>query len=225
MKSMNNVANKIKLNNDLWFTILGNKLVFGNSVLNKGFHYTFSFGNRSGVFDLHITNSKGEHYTVIEMSHQNIYEILPNLLIKIKKSIFDLSDFDENNYKIEDSVIYKIEQFCDLNSELGALTKKNRIIIDKNSQEFKNFVEKLIENQTSKVIEITDLKNQTQFFGLVNSKTDSYFIIRTPFLGNQIFKLNDIDLDINSVIEKILGKDVYEKILNRINNGILHLKE
>ena len=222
---MNNVANKIKLNNDLWFTILGNKLVFGNSVLNKGFHYTFSFGNRSGVFDLHITNSKGEHYTVIEMSHQNIYEVLPNLLIKIKKSIFDLSDFDENNYKIEDSVIYKIEHFFDVTSELGALTKKNRVIIDKNSQEFKNFVEKLIENQTSKVIEITDLKNQTQFFGLVKSKTDSYFIIRTPFLGNQIFKLNDIDLDINSVFEKILGKDVYEKILNRINNGILHLKE
>jgi len=222
---MSNVANKIKLNNDLWFTVLGNKVLFGNSVLSKGFHYTISLGNRSGIFDLHLTNGKKEHYTVLEISHQNIYKILPNLLIKIKQSIFDLSDFDKNNCKREDSTIYEIEQFSDVTSELGILTKKNRVIIDKDSQEFKNFVEKLIENQTIKVVEITDLKNETQFFGLVKSKTESYFIIKTPFLGDKLFKLNDIDLDINSVFEKILGKGVYKQILDRINDGILHLKE
>lgn len=39
---MNDIPNKIKLNKDLWFTVLGNKLVFGNSSLSNGFHYTFS---------------------------------------------------------------------------------------------------------------------------------------------------------------------------------------
>ncbi len=222
---MNKPANKIKLNNNLWFTILGNKLVFGNSTLSKGFHYTFSFGNRSGIFDLHLTNSKGEHYTVLEISHQNVYEILPNLIAKIKKSIFDLSDFDDDNIKTKDTVIYKIEQFNEVTSELGNLTKKNRLIIDKDSNEFKSFVKTLKQNQSVKTIELTDLKKDTEFFGYVESKSDGYLIIKNPFFGDQIFKIDNIDLDINSVFAKILGQEVYEKILNRINDGILHLKE
>ncbi len=221
---MSNVANKIKLNNNLWFTIIGNKFVFGNSVLSKEFHYTISFGNRSGCFDLHLTNKKEEHYTVLKMSHQNFYNILPHLLIKIKESIFDLSYFDVNNLKREESVIYKVEQLSDVTSELEILTKKNRVFIDKDSQAFKSFIEKIVENQTSKVIEINELKNAPHFFGLVKSKTENYFIIKNSFLGEEIFKLNNIDLDINSVFEKILGNEVYEQILDRINDGILNLK-
>ncbi len=222
---MNKPANKIKLNNDLWFGVLGNKLVFGNSALSKGFHYTFSFGNRSGIFDLHLTNGKGEHYTVLEITHQNVCEILPNLIAKIKESIFDLSDFDEDKIKTEDIVIYKIEQFNEITSELENLTKKNRLIIDRDSKEFKSFVEKLKQNQTVKTSKITDLKKDTQFLGFVESKSENYFLVKNPFFGEQIFRIENIDLDINSVLAKILGKEVYEKILNRINDGILHLKE
>lgn len=222
---MNKIANKIKLNNNLWFTILGNKLVFGNSFLSKGFHYTFSFGNRSGIFDLHLTNSRGEHYTVLEISHQNIYEILPNLLVKIKKSVFDLSNFEESECMREDFVIYKIEQFSDVANELGTLTKKNKVIIDKDSLEFKRFIEKLTETQTTSIIELSDIENESQFLGLVKSKAESYFIMKSPFLEDRIFRINNLDLDINSVFEKILGKEVYETILNRINEGILQLKE
>ncbi|WP_205500880.1 hypothetical protein [Rufibacter psychrotolerans] len=222
---MNKIANKIKLNNNLWFTILGNKLVFGNSFLSKGFHYTFSFGNRSGIFDLHLTNSKGEHYTVLEISHQNIYEILPHLLVKIKKTVFDLSNFEESKCNKENLVIYKIEQFSVVASELGNLTRKNKVIIDKDSLEFKCFTEKLTETQTTRIIDISDIKNESQFLGIVKSKTESYFIMKSPFLEDQIFRINNIYLDINSVFEKILGKEVYETILNRINDGILHLKE
>ncbi|WP_167617749.1 hypothetical protein [Maribellus sediminis] len=222
---MNKIANKIKLNSDLWFTVLGNKLVFGNSALSKEFHYTFSFGNRSGFFDLHLTNGKGEHYTVLEISQQNVLEILPNLIAKIKESVFDLSEFNEDKIETEGSEIYKIEQFDDVTSELGTLTKRNRLIIDKDSDEFKNFVAKLIDNQTIKTIEIAELKNHTTFFGLVKSKTESYLIIKNPFFGDLMYRIDHIDLDINSVFAKILGKDVYEKILKQINDGILYLKE
>ena len=222
---MDNNANKIKLNNDLWFTILGNKLVFGNSTLSNGFHYTFSYGNRSGIFDLHLTNKKGEHYTILEISHQNIYEILPTLLDKIKKSVFDLSNFDENAYNRDHPIIYKIEQLNDVTNDLGVLTKKNKVVIDKDSQEFKSFVDKLIEKQTIKRIELSELNKDSQFFGLVQARTENYFIIKNPFLGDQTFKLNNIDLDINSVFEKILGKDIYTKILDKINEGILFLHE
>ncbi|NEM98083.1 hypothetical protein [Pontibacter burrus] len=222
---MNKIANRIKLNNNLWFTILGNKLVFGYSFLSKGFHYTFSFGNKSGIFDLHLTNSKGEHYTVLEISHQNIYEVLPILLVKIKKSVFVLSNFEESKCNSEDFTIYKIEQYSDVTSELRTLTKKNKIIIDKDSSEFKSFVEKLTETQSTRIIKISDLKNEPQFLGIVKSKTECFFIMKSPFLEDQVFRINNIDLDINSVFEKILGKEVYETILNRINDGILQLQE
>ena len=222
---MKNIANKIKLNNNLWFTVLGNKLIFGNSSLSKGFHYTFSFGNRSGIFDLHLTNGKGKHYTIIKISHQNIYEILPDLLVKIKKSIFDLSNFDKNKFDVDHSIIYRIEQVSDVASDMITLTKKNRVIIDKDSLEFKNFVEKLLEKQTIKIIEIDEVKKDSPFFGLVQSKTENYFIIKNPLLGDEMLRLNNIDLDINSVFEKILGKETYDKILGKINDGILHLQQ
>ena len=134
---MNNIANKIKLNGNRWFTVLGNKLVFGNSSLNNESHYTFSFGNRSGFFDLHLTNKQGEHYTVLNISHQNVFEILPDLRVKIIKSVFDLSDFDESECYRDHSVIYKIEQLSDVTNDLGVLTKKQSVF-----QKIASFVEK-----------------------------------------------------------------------------------
>jgi uncharacterized protein YjgD (DUF1641 family) len=222
---MNQPADKIKLNKDLWFTVLGNKLVFGNSEISKEFHYTVSFGNRSGIYDLHLTNNNGKHFTVLEVSHENIYEILPALLIKVKNSVFDLSEFDENHFDQENSTIYQIEEIGDLTEELGLLTKKKRITIDKDSQEFKVFVDKLTNRYNMNVIELTDAKIQSQFYGVVKSETEKYFIIKSPYLGDQIFRVNNIDLDITSIFEKILGKDVYENILTRINEGILFLNE
>lgn len=222
---MTRLANKIKLNNNLWFTVLGNKLVFGNSDLSKVFHYTLSFGNRSGFFDLHLTNINGKHFTVIEVSHSNISEILPALLIKVKNSVFDLSVFDENSFYQENSNIYLIEEIADLTEQLGLLTKRKRITIDKDSQEFKIFVDNLTNRHIIKATELFDAKNQSQFYGLVKSKTENYFIVKSPYLGDQIFKVNNIDLDITSILEKILGKDVYEKILKRINEGIIFLNE
>ncbi|HEY5592174.1 MAG TPA: hypothetical protein VIK55_14310 [Paludibacter sp.] len=222
---MNVPANKIRLNKDLWFSVLGNKMVFGNSAISKEFHYTVSFGNRSGFFDLHLTNNTGKHFTVLNVSHQNIYEILPTLLIKIKNSIFDLSDFDENQFQQENSIFYKIKEIGDLTGELGVLTKKNRIIIDKESNEFKIFVDQLTEKHSVNRTELFEIKNQKEFYGIVKSKTENYFIIKSPYLGDQIFKVNNIDLDMNSIFEKILGIDIYEKILDNINEGILYLNE
>lgn len=222
---MKNIANKIRLNKNLWFTFLGNKLVFGNSAISKGYHYTFSFGNRSGVFDLHLTNKKREHYTVIKISHQNIYEILPELKHQIIKSFADLSSFDEEKYYKEKSVLYKINQGDDIVTDLFAMTKKNKLIIDKDSLEFKRFVDKVREKQTLHLTELCEAKKHACFIGLVQSSSEDYFIIKEPFLGNEILRLNNIDFDIPSVLKKILGEKVYNEILDKINKGILHLKE
>lgn len=225
MNLKNKMPNKIKINNNLWFTILGNKLVFGNSALGKELHYTFSFGNKSGILDLHMTNKNGKHYTVLKISHQNIYEILPDLIAKINKSIFNFSEFNWDKIEAENLELFKIKQLDDISNELGNLIHKNRIIIDNDSEGFKKFIQNITINQTVKSISMTDLKSHTQFLGLVKSKKDFYFLIKDSLFGDQLYIINSIDLDINSVLGKIIGKDVYESILQRINNGILYLRE
>lgn len=222
---MKNVPNKIRLNKNLWFTFLGNKLVFGNSAISKGYHYTFSFGNRSGIFDLHLTNKKGEHFTVIKISHQNVYEILPALVNQIIRSVAETSSINEYKYYENKSVLYIIDQEDDILADLFALTKKNKLVIDKDSLEFKSFVDKLREKQTLKLTELSEAKKHSRFIGLVQSNNEEYFIIKNPFLGNEILKLNNLDFEITSVFKKILSKDVYYEILDKINNGILYLNE
>lgn len=222
---MKTVPNKIKLNKNLWFTFLGNKLVFGNSAISKGYHYTFSFGNRSGVYDLHLTNKKGEHYTVIKISHQNIYQILPELKSQIIKSFADISIFDEYKYYQEKSVLYKIDQEDDIVADLFVMTKKNKLIIDKDSFEFKSFVDIVRKKQNLNLTELCEAKKYSHFIGLVQSNSEDYFVIKDPFLGNEILRLNNIDFDLTSVLKKILGENVYNELLDKINNGIMHLKE
>ncbi len=222
---MENVANKIRLNKNLWFTFLGNKLVFGNSAISKGYHYTFSFGNRSGIFDLHLTNNKGEHYTVIKISHQNINEILQELRCQIIKSFADISSFDEYEYYQEKSVLYKIDKEDDIVADLFVMTKKNKLIIDKDSLEFKSFVDIVRKKQTLNLTELYEAEKCSRFIGLVQSSNEDYFVIKDPFLGNEIFRLNNLDFDITSVLKKILGENIYNELLDKINNGIMHLKE
>lgn len=222
---MKTVPNKIRLNKNLWFTFLGNKLVFGNSAISKGYHYTFSFGNRSGVYDLHLTNKKGEHYTVIKISHQNIYQILPELKSQIIKSFADISIFDEYKYYQEKSVLYKIDQEDDIVADLFVMTKKNKLIIDKDSFEFKSFVDIVRKKQNLNLTELCEAKKYSHFIGLVQSNSEDYFVIKDPFLGNEMLRLNNIDFDLTSVLKKILGENVYNELLDKINNGIMHLKE
>lgn len=147
------------------------------------------------------------------------------MLIKIKNSVFDLSDFDEKQFQQENATFYKIDEIGDLTEEFVILTKKKRIIIDQESSEFKAFVDKLSERHGVNRTELKEVKNQKEFYGMVKAKTKSFFIIKSPYLGDQIFRINNIDLDINSIFEKILGKDIYEKILDKIDEGIVYLSE
>ena len=223
---MNKSVNRIKINKDLWFTVLGNKLVFGNSKNKQGYHHTVSYGNKSGHFDLHLKNEKtGKYFTVFKISHQNVLETLPQLINKIQNSFLDLKKIDEALLKEKELEFYEIGELDDLTEEFNLITKKDRVIIDKDSEEFKAFVDRLLSKHKTIKSDYKILTDKNKFNGIAKLGSDNYFIIKSPYLGNDIYILNNMDLSIESVLSKILGHDVYEEIIARINQGICEIEK
>nr|WP_299385473.1 hypothetical protein [Allomuricauda sp.] len=220
------MANKIKINNDLWFTVLGNKLIFGSSKKQQNYHHTISYGNNSGYFDLHLKNEKtGKYFTVFTFSHQNLLEIMPQLFYKVYNSILDLRKIEKNHFKTKEFEVFEIDELGDLTEELGILTKKNRIQINQDSDEFRAFVDLLLKKHKLIKVNLEKIADRNQFHGIAKSPKGNYFLIKSPYLGNDIFILNNIDLEVESVLRKILGDDVFGQILERIKEGIIELKK
>src|SRR5690606_27070022 len=222
---MEDVVNKIRLNNKLWFTVLGNKMVFGDNSDTSDCHYTISFGNRSGHFDLHLTNEKSKtHFSVFKMSHQNIAEKLPQILGKVINSVFELERIDDKELKSTGATVYRFADLGDVLAEFSPLIKKDKLVIDKDSQDFKLIVDKLVAKSVLSEVDLTQLNKLSTFMGLLRTADKNELIGRNPLFGNEIFRLKKFDLDFNSVMEKILGNDTYNSILSKIDEGILTLK-
>lgn len=220
------MPNRIKINDNLWFTILGNKLIFGQSKKNQNHHYTISFGNKSGLFDLHLKNEKtGKYYTVITFSHQNFLEILPWLKNEIFNSVFDIENVSTAQLIKDSFELFEMSDLGDLTQEFGILTKTNKIQINQDSREFKEFVDLLLKKHKLTKINFEKISEKTEFHGIAISKNRSFLLIKNPYLGNELYRLNDLDLNIESVLRKIIGNKVYGQILNRINEGIAELEK
>ena len=219
------MTNKIKINDNLWFTILGNKLIFGQSKKNQNHHHTISFGNKSGLFDLHLKNEKtGKYYTIITFSHQNFIEILPWLKNEIFNSILDIESASAPLLNIDSFELFEVSDLGDLTQEFGILTKKNKIQINQDSSEFKEFVDLLLKKQKLTKINFEMISEKAEFHGIAISKSKSFLVIKNPNLGNELYRLNDLVLNIESVLRRILGNEVYDQILNRIDEGIAELE-
>lgn len=222
---MGHVVNKIRLNNKLWFTVLGNKMVFGDNDDTSDCHYTISFGNRSGHFDLHLTNERSKaHFSVFKISHQNITEHLPQILDTIINSVIDCEAIDDKELKSPGATVYRFAGLGDVLIEFSPLIKKGKLIIDKDSQDFKLIVNKLLAKSILSEVDSTQLDKLSTFTGLLRTGEKDDLIGRNPLFGNGIFRLNKFDLDFNSVMEKLLGIETYSTILAKIDEGMLKLK-
>ncbi|MFD2099733.1 hypothetical protein [Flagellimonas iocasae] len=220
------MTNKIKINDNLWFTVLGNKLIFGHSKKSQNHHHTISYGNKSGFFDLHLKNERtGKYFTVITFSHQNFLEILPWLKGQIFNSIFDLECLNKTLLIQDNFELFEIHDLGDLTQEFGILTKKNRIQINQASDEFKTFIDLLLKKHQLTKVDFENISKKNQFHGIAKSENDNFLLIKNPFLGNELYRLNDLDLNIESVLRKILGDEVYEQVLRRLNEGITELEK
>jgi hypothetical protein len=222
---MRDVVNKIRLNNKLWFAVRGNKMVFGDSGDTSDCHYTISFGNRSGYFDLHLTNQKSnQHFSVFKISHQNIDEYLPKILDQIVKSVIELEPVDDKELKSPGVALYRFADIGDVLTEFSPLIKKDKLVIDKDSQDFKLIVDRLVAKSVPLELYPMQLDNLSTFTGLLRTGNKDELVGRNPLFGTQIFRLKKFDLDFNSVIEKLLGTETCNTILSKIGEGILTLK-
>lgn len=208
---------KIRISDSLWITILGNKIVFGNS-LNQQFHHTISFGNNSGHFDLHTKNQRtGEYCTIITWEHGNAISVLPNLIPKIIKSIFKLSEFKIKTDK--DTEVSIIDKDFDLNEDFSTLIKKNKITLNYEDDDFKEFATNLAFQSNRKKTTIQDFEKKDNAIGFIITDEESYFIMKSQYL-DKIHIIDSINLNFDSVMSEILGTQVYHEIIRRIENAI-----
>jgi len=209
--------NKIRISNRLWITILGNKIVFGNS-LNQDFHHTISLGNNSGCFDLHTKNQRtGEYCTIITWEHENALSILPSLIPKIIHSIFKLNEF--NSEANQNAEITILDKDFDLNRDFSPLIKKNKITLNYEDDDFKEFASNLALQSERKKITIQDFEKKDNGIGFLKIDTESYFIMKSEYL-DKIYRIDSINLNFDSVMSEILGSEVYNEIIKRIENAI-----
>ncbi|MBF8458033.1 hypothetical protein IV494_12675 [Kaistella sp. G5-32] len=208
---------KIKISDDLWLTFRGNKLVFGSSK-NKAFHHTISFGNRSGYFDLHVTDQiTNKHISIIRWEHQNAITILPDLFRKVLTSIFKLEDFDLKKYE-ENYALVNSENY-DIYTDFKPLIKKNKITLNQEDENFRQVIQKLCQDSNFSKIKVRELNNETEFISLVETENEYFFIIKNSYL-DKIYKIVSVDLDFTKIMKGIFGNEVYDEILNRIEKGV-----
>lgn len=209
--------NKIRISNRLWITILGDKIVFGNA-LNQQFHHTISFGNKSGYFDLHTKNQRtGEYCTIITWDHENAIYIFPSLIPKIIQSIFKLNEFKTKTNKETEITI--LDKDFDLTKDFSSLIKKNKLTLNYEDDDFKEFVSNLAFQSDRKKITIQDFEKIDNAIGFLKNDKESYFIMKSQYL-DRIYIIDSINLNFDSVMSEILGSEVYNEIIKRIENAV-----
>ncbi|MFA5297406.1 MAG: hypothetical protein WC389_04280 [Lutibacter sp.] len=234
---MDNITNRIKLNNDLWFNVQPDKIIFGGAFLTKGLHLTFPFGIKSGNFDLHLTKGNIQ-FPIIIIKHSDFQIIQQTLIDNLLNSflnnlkpltkdllnnkdykIYALSGFDS---KIDESFKLQISQ--GINNLKNSKTTK-RLNIDKNSQKFQEFTKELKSKQEIKNIELSEFLRFNNALGMAISNENSYFLIKDKLTRNIPSMFDFINLDTNRIIKDTLGEDLSNYILETIERGKIILEK
>jgi hypothetical protein len=223
-------VNRIKFNDKFWFFIQGNKVVFGESGNVDGDHYTISFGNRTGYFDVHLKSkylTKEEGFTILTWSRENFYSILPQLFKKILNTVFEGQEVNEE--QLNQCTLYQIQPLDNLEGEVKTLNKKIKgkltLLINAESDEFKDMVNNLFMQFNFEKVTLDELNNSSDFMGIVENTDSIKIIMKSSYIGSNIMTVKNLNLDINLIFRKILGDEVYNQILLNIEKGIEYLKQ
>lgn len=228
---MNESPNRIKLNNDLWFNVQPDKLIFGATFLPKGYHLTFPFGIKSGNFDLHLTKGAIQ-FPIVIIEHTNFLVIQNILLHNLLNSFLNnLRPIDKDLLNSKGFQIYAINGFdYELDKEFDfQITKginglrntetSTRLNINQNSQKFEEFVEGLVSKHKNKKMELSEFSELNNSFGIAVSGEQFYFLLKNELTNYELSMFNFLNLDLGQVIKEALGKDLSAYILNSIENG------
>lgn len=227
---MDNSTSRIKLNNDVWFDIKPDKLVFGGSFLPSGQHLTFPFGLKSGKFDLHLTKGR-IHYPIIIIEHSDFLMIqnffLENLIHSILKNLRPL----ENEILNGKIVVHATRGFnkkldFDFNSaidsgieRLKSNPESKRLKINQNTPKFDEFVKHLLSYQEIKEMELDEFSKLENSFGIAVIEEKPLFLLRNQLTGNEVNLFDTFNLNTSEVITETLGEDLSTYIFSEIKKG------
>lgn len=228
---MDNPPNRIKLNNDLWFNVQPDKLIFGGSFLPKGYHLTFPFGLKSGKFDLHLT--KGSIQFPIVIIEHTTFLIIQNIILQnlLNSFLNNLRPIDDGLLNDKDFEIYAINGFdreldreFDFQITNGINKLKNsdtskRLNINENSQNFEEFVEGLVSKHENKKMDLSEFSELDNSFGVAVSGEQFHLLLKNDLTQNILSTFDFFNLDAGQVIKETLGKDLSNYIFDSIENG------
>lgn len=228
---MDNPPNRIKLNNDLWFNVQPDKLIFGGTFLPKGYHLTFPFGIKSGKFDLHLTKGSLQ-FPIIIIEHEDFLIIQNFLLHNLINSFFnnlrpidvdllisqDFQVYAVNGYDNELDKEFDFQIFKGIN-ELKNTENSTRLNINENSQKFEEFVKGLASKHENKKMELSEFCELNNSFGVAVSEEQFHFLLKNELTHNELVMFDFLNLDAGQVIKETLGKDLCSYVLDSIENG------
>jgi|GEM_PF-1110177 len=228
---MDNPPNRIKINDDFWFNVQPDKLIFGGAFLPKGYHLTFPFGVKSGKFDLHLTKGQNQ-FPIVIVEHQDFLIIQSYLIHNLVVSFLNnLRPIDKDYIISEGFEIHAISGFdLELDEEferkisegieaLKNSNSSNRLHIDQNSEKFEEFVEGLKSFHESKKMELDKFSELENSLGIALAKDQFLFLIKNVLTQNELYIFDFVNLNSEQIIRETLGEDLAAYIFNSIENG------
>lgn len=228
--SMDKPPNRVKINNDLWFNVQPDKLIFGGTFLPKGYHLTFPFGIKSGQFDLHLTKENVQ-FPIIIISHADFFlaydHFQQNLISSVLKNLRPVDKEIVNN----DIIVYAISGFNKtIDNEfdravsdgivgLKSNPASKRLKINQNSEKFNDFVENLMTNHQMKEMSFKEFSNLPSSSGFVETNGELFFLVKSQLTNNELRIFDFLNLDMKGVIKGTLGEKLAQAIFDEINQG------
>jgi hypothetical protein len=235
---------RISLGENWWFAIQPDKMIFGGNFLPDGIHCTFSFGLKSGFFDLHLRkdleDGKKVYFQVARISTKELVYYLDPLKLKLLNSVLiGIEEISEKSF-IENAIgfitLHDENQLSDekfINEvliELITPKNKRKLSIDHHKPEFnskaQNFAEKYAEKWNDKIQNPLKIQDMNFGTGILIKKDLRRMFVKIPFGQDyRIFLLESLDLDHTSVLRKFFGDELFEFLKNRFNAGLDKLKD
>lgn len=231
--------NRFLINDNWWFSIQPDKMIFGGKFLPNNIHCTFSYGLKTGFLDLHLRknfpNNKKVYFPVVKISAKDIYDNLEPLKLRLLNAFFVGLKEISSEWVTENSIgfipLHGINPdsdnvfFNEVISELLSSTTKRRLSIDYEKESFVLKAQSLGERYAAKWKDIVlkphrilDIEFGTGV--LINKNYRRFFIKFNIDKESRIYLFNRIDLDHISIFRKLLGEDLYQILSSRFKEGI-----
>lgn len=233
---------RIAIGDSWWFSIQPDKMVFGGNFLPDGVHCTYSFGLKSGFVDLHLSkdlpNCRKVHFPIVRVRAKDILGCFDPIKLRLLDSVFiGLEEISESDFinsigyiPLHDENQPSDERFItEVLTELLLPKNKRKLNIDHKTPEFESrtqsFAQRYADRYKEKMQNPQKIREMNFCTGILIKKESRRLFVKIS-IGNvyRLFSFDNLDLDHISILKKFLGKELYELLSSKFNEGLEELK-